>query len=58
MGFEWSLLPHPWKILALAYLKKVYWKLGTQVGVSVRGKVVPATVVKTPFYRGSVKSKG
>lgn len=46
------------KSLAMAYLKKDYWKLGTQVGVSVRGKVVPATVVKTPFYRGSVKSKG
>lgn len=45
------------KSLALAYLKKDYWKSGTQVQLSIRGKMVPANVVKTPFYRGSVNPK-
>ncbi|MCP5461087.1 MULTISPECIES: glycine cleavage system aminomethyltransferase GcvT [Mesotoga] len=46
------------KSLALAYLEKEYWKIGSEVQVEIRGKRSPATVVKTPFYRGSVKSKG
>jgi len=45
------------KSVALAYLKKDYWKSGSEVQVDVRGKRAPAVVIKTPFYRGSVKSK-
>ncbi len=43
------------KSLALAYLKKGYTKKGTEVFVEIHGKKVSANVVKTPFYRGSVK---
>lgn len=45
------------KSLALAYLEKDYWKNGSEVQVEIRSKKAPAVVVKTPFYRGSVKSK-
>ena len=44
------------KSLALAYLEKGYTKLGTEVFVQIHGKNVSANVIKTPFYRGSVKS--
>ncbi|ACR80312.1 MULTISPECIES: glycine cleavage system aminomethyltransferase GcvT [Kosmotoga] len=46
------------KPVALAYLKKGYWKRGTEVEIKIRSKMVKAVVTKTPFYRGSVKSKG
>jgi len=51
------LSPSTGKRLALAYLKKGYWKTGTEVFVKIRNKLVKAQVIKTPFYRGSVKSK-
>ncbi len=44
------------KSLALAYLAKGHTKLGSEVFVEIRGERVEANVVKTPFYRGSVKS--
>lgn len=42
--------------LALAYLAKGYTKFGSEVFVEIHGKRVEAKVIKTPFYRGSVKS--
>lgn len=43
--------------LALGYLKKGFTKVGTEIEIEVRNKRVKAQVIKTPFYRGSVKSK-
>ena len=39
------------KNIALAYVPTPLSKVGTTLGVRIRGKDVPATVVKTPFYR-------
>jgi aminomethyltransferase len=39
------------KNIALAYVPTPLSKVGTALGVRIRGKDVPATVVKTPFYR-------
>jgi aminomethyltransferase len=39
------------KNIALAYVATPLSKVGTALGVRIRGKDVPATVVKTPFYR-------
>ena len=39
------------KNIALAYVPTPLSKVGTSLGVRIRGKDVPATVVKTPFYR-------
>jgi aminomethyltransferase len=38
------------KNIALAYVPTALSKVGTALGVRIRGKDVPATVVKTPFY--------
>jgi aminomethyltransferase len=43
------------KNIALAYLPTALAKIGSEVGVRIRDKDVPATVVKTPFYRRSDK---
>src|SRR5207237_431915 len=37
--------------IALAYVPTALWKVGAVLAVRIRGKDVPATVVKTPFYR-------
>jgi aminomethyltransferase len=39
------------KNIALAYVPTPLSKVGTVLAVRIRGKDVPATVVKTPFYR-------
>ena len=39
------------KNIALAYVPSALAKVGTEVCVRIRDKDVPATVVKTPFYR-------
>ena len=39
------------KNIALAYVPTPLSKVGTSLGVRIRGKDVPATVVRTPFYR-------
>ena len=39
------------KNIALAYVPAELAKVGTEVAVRIREKDVPATVVKTPFYR-------
>jgi aminomethyltransferase len=38
------------KNIALAYVPTPLSKVGTVLAVRIRGKDVPATVVKTPFY--------
>jgi aminomethyltransferase len=43
------------KNIALAYVPTALSKLGTALGVRIRGKDVPATVVKTPFYSRGTK---
>jgi aminomethyltransferase len=43
------------KNIALAYVPTPLAKVGTTLGVRIRGKDVPATVVKTPFYRRGTK---
>ncbi len=49
--------PTTGRFVALAYLDKPYDKLKTEVEVLIHNKLKKAKVVKTPFYRGSVKSK-
>ena len=39
------------KNIALAYVPAALAKVGTELGVRIRDKDVPATVVKTPFYK-------
>jgi aminomethyltransferase len=39
------------KNIALAYVPTALSKTGTELGVRIRDKDVPATVVKTPFYK-------
>ena len=43
------------KNIALAYVPTPLTKIGTPLGVRIRGKDVPATVVKTPFYSRGTK---
>ena len=43
------------KNIALAYVPAELAKLGTTLGARIREKDVPATVVKTPFYKRSEK---
>jgi aminomethyltransferase len=43
------------KNIALAYVPTPLSKVGTALGVRIRGKDVPATVVKTPFYSRGTK---
>ncbi len=39
------------KAIALGYVATEFSKVGTRVAVEIRGREVPATVVRTPFYR-------
>nr|WP_199290599.1 glycine cleavage system aminomethyltransferase GcvT [Synechococcus elongatus] len=48
---SWS--PTLSKAIALAYVPPALANLGQELWVEIRGKQVPATVVKRPFYRGS-----
>jgi aminomethyltransferase len=43
--------PYLKKNIGLAYLPVEHAKVGTDIGVLVRGREVPAVVVKTPFYK-------
>lgn len=45
------------KNLALGYVDISYSKIGSKLRVINRNKELPAEVVKTPFYKGSVRSK-
>lgn len=40
------------KGIGMGYIDKAYTKLGTTIFVKVREKLMPATVVKLPFYKG------
>ncbi|HKU41585.1 MAG TPA: glycine cleavage T C-terminal barrel domain-containing protein, partial [Polyangiales bacterium] len=41
------------KNIGLGYVPPEYAALGTQFGIEIRGKVTPAQVVPTPFYKRS-----
>lgn len=43
--------PSVGKAIALAYVPASHAKVGSQVGVRIRGQVTPATVVSRPFYQ-------
>ena len=43
--------PYLKKNIGLAYLPVEHAKVGTEIGILVRGRAVPAVVVKTPFYK-------
>ena len=43
------------KAIGLALVKRKGMKVGTPLQIEVRKKKVPAVIIKTPFYRGSVK---
>jgi aminomethyltransferase len=43
--------PYLKKNIGLAYLPVEHAKVGTEIGILVRGREVPAVVVKTPFYK-------
>ncbi len=38
--------------IGMAYVDKAYSKLGTGIFIKVREKLMPATIVKLPFYKG------
>ncbi|WVX19378.1 glycine cleavage system aminomethyltransferase GcvT [Synechococcus elongatus PCC 11802] len=48
---SWS--PTLSQAIALAYVPPALANLGQELWVEIRGKQIPATVVKRPFYRGS-----
>jgi aminomethyltransferase len=48
-----TLSPTLGKAIALAYVPTALSKVGQSLGVEIRGKIYPATVVKKPFYRSS-----
>lgn len=48
--------PTTGRSLALGYINIEHSKRGTEVEIEIHGKRIPAKIVKTPFYRGSVKS--
>jgi aminomethyltransferase len=41
------------KNIGLGYVPPAFSKLGTKLGIDIRGKVTPAQVVATPFYKRS-----
>jgi len=43
------------KNIGLGYVPSEMAKLGTDLGIEIRGKVVSATIVRTPFYKRSEK---
>lgn len=45
------------KNLALGYVNIPFSKIGTKLTIKAKNKDLEAQVVKTPFYKGSVKSK-
>ena len=49
---SWS--PTLKKAIALAYIPKDLSQIGTQLNIEIRGKAIPAKVVKKPFYRRNV----
>jgi aminomethyltransferase len=57
IGYVTSGSPSPYlkKNIALAYVPVAHTALGTEVAVEVRGNLVKAKVVQTPFYRRAKK---
>jgi aminomethyltransferase len=45
------------KGIALGYVPTEYSKVGTELSVQIRGKAVPAVIIKPPFYKRSSLSK-
>lgn len=43
------------KAIGLAFVKKRGMKVGKPIEIQIRKRLIPAVIVKTPFYRGSVK---
>jgi aminomethyltransferase len=60
IGYVTSGSPSPYlkKNIALAYVPTDHVALGTEVAVEIRGNLVKAKVVPTPFYRRAKKSVG
>lgn len=48
-----SLGPTVGKNIGLGYLPKAMTKVGTEIGIQIRSKIIAAVVVKTPFYKRS-----
>lgn len=46
-----TLLPYTNKASAMAFVKKPYHQLGTEVKIDVRGRLLKAKVVSLPFYK-------
>ena len=42
--------------VAMAMVQAAYCRVGQGVGVEIRGHTSPAEIIKTPFYRGSVRT--
>lgn len=45
--------PNLQKGIGMGYIAKAYAATGTEIAIDVRGKAIPATVVKPPFYKAS-----
>lgn len=45
------------KALAMALVNIAYAKAGTELAIDIRGKAVPATVAKTPFYKKAYRKE-
>jgi aminomethyltransferase len=48
--------PSTGKNLALAYIEKPFSKIGANIQIKARNKMLDAVLIKKPFYRGSVKN--
>ncbi|OPZ64235.1 MAG: Aminomethyltransferase [Firmicutes bacterium ADurb.Bin506] len=45
------------RALAMALVDIAYAKAGTELAIDIRGKAVPATVIKTPFYKKAYRKE-
>jgi aminomethyltransferase len=40
------------KGIGMGYVDSHYGKLGSEIFINIREKLIPATIVKLPFYKG------
>ncbi len=40
------------KAIGMGYVDKAFCKMGNEIFIKVREKLIPAVIVKLPFYKG------